>query len=193
MTSYSYETELATLQEVIQQKVATMFSDSSNVVKRTLMEKTVTKLCVFFGKQNANDVLLSHMITFLNDKHDRHLRSSFFDSIVGVATYIGCHCADILKPLLLQGLSDAEESVVVAAINAMVSLTEIGLFPPHLQCDLLLHTAPLLIHPNLWIRQAVVGLIAVIARTLSLVDVQTEVVSRVQPFLVRPLLQLHRE
>lgn len=53
MTSYSYEAELATLQEVIQQKVATMFSDSSNVVKRTLMEKTVTKLCVFFGKQKG--------------------------------------------------------------------------------------------------------------------------------------------
>lgn len=54
MTSYSYETELATLQEVIQQKVATMFSDPSNIVKRTLMEKTVTKLCVFFGKQKGN-------------------------------------------------------------------------------------------------------------------------------------------
>lgn len=193
MTSYSYEAELATLQEVIQQKVATMFSDSSNVVKRTLMEKTVTKLCVFFGKQKANDVLLSHMITFLNDKHDRHLRLSFFTSIVGVAAYIGCHCADILKPLLLQGLSDAEESVVVAAIEAMTSLTELGLFPTHLQCDLLAHTAPLLIHPNLWIRQAVVGLVSVVARLLPLVDVQTAVVARVQPFLVKPLLQLHRE
>lgn len=193
MTSYSYETELATLQEVIQQKVATMFSDPSNVVKRTLMEKTVTKLCVFFGKQKANDVLLSHMITFLNDKHDRHLRMSFFTSIVGVAAYIGCHCADILKPLLLQGLSDAEESVVVAAIEAMTALTELGLFPTYLQCDLLAHTAPLLIHPNLWIRQAVVALVGVVARLLPLVDVQTAVVARVQPFLVRPLLQMHRE
>lgn len=193
MTSYSYEAELATLQEVIQQKVATMFSDPSNVVKRTLMEKTVTKLCVFFGKQKANDVLLSHMITFLNDKHDRHLRLSFFTSIVGVAAYIGCHCADILKPLLLQGLSDAEESVVVAAIEAMTSLTELGLFPTHLQCDLLTHTSPLLIHPNLWIRQSVVGLVSVIAGLLPLVNVQTAIVARVQPFLVKPLLQLNRE
>nr|XP_045600663.1 phosphoinositide 3-kinase regulatory subunit 4-like isoform X2 [Procambarus clarkii] len=193
MTSCSYETELATLQEVIQQKVATMFSDASNVVKRTLMEKTVTKLCVFFGKQKANDVLLSHMITFLNDKHDRHLRLSFFTSIVGVAAYIGCHCADILRPLLLQGLSDSEESVIVAAIEAMTSLTELGLFPTHLQCDLLTHTAPLLIHPNLWIRQAVVGLLSVVAKLLPLVDVQTAVVPRVQPFLMKPLLQLHRE
>lgn len=54
---------------------------------------------------------------------------------------------------IFQGLSDAEESVVVAAVEAMISLTELGLFPTHLQCDLLSHTAPLLIHPNLWIRQ----------------------------------------
>lgn len=193
ITSYSYEVELPTLQDIIQQKVSTLFSDSSNIVKRTLMEKTVTKLCIFFGKQKANDVLLSHMITFLNDKHDRHLRLSFFSSIVGVAAYIGCHCADILKPLLLQGLSDAEESVVVSAIDAMTALTELGLFPTHLQCDLLQDTAPLLIHPNLWVRQAVVGLVCVIARLLPLVDVQTAVVAHVQPFLTKPLLQLHRE
>lgn len=61
MTSYSYETELATLQEVIQQKVATMFSDPSNVVKRTLMEKTVTKLCVFFGKQKGKKMLVFNL------------------------------------------------------------------------------------------------------------------------------------
>ncbi|KAK3857919.1 hypothetical protein Pcinc_035857 [Petrolisthes cinctipes] len=193
MSSYNYEVELTTLQEAIQQKVATMFSDPSNVVKRTLMEKTVTKLCIFFGKQKANDVLLSHMITFLNDTHDRHLRLSFFTSIVGVAAYIGCHCADILKPLLLQGLNDAEESVVVSAIEAMTSLTELGLFPTHLQCDLLAASAPLLIHPNLWIRQAVVGLVGVVSSLFPLVDVQTAVVARVQPFLVKPLLQIDRE
>lgn len=59
----------------------------------------------------------------------------------------------IQRPFSKQGLSDAEESVVVAAIEAMTALTELGLFPTYLQCDLLAHTAPLLIHPNLWIRQ----------------------------------------
>lgn len=52
-------------------------------MKQTLMENGITRLCVFFGRQKANDVLLSHMITFLNDKNDWHLRGAFFDSIVG--------------------------------------------------------------------------------------------------------------
>ena len=57
---------------------------------------------MFFGRQKANDVLLSHMITFLNDKQDWHLRAAFFDSIVGVASYVGWQSLAMLKPLLQQ-------------------------------------------------------------------------------------------
>lgn len=37
-------------------------------MKRLLLENGIAKLCVFFGRQKANDVLLSHLITFQNDK-----------------------------------------------------------------------------------------------------------------------------
>ena len=50
--------------------VSILLADSANSVKQALMEHSVTKLAVFFGKQKANDVILSHMITFLNDKED---------------------------------------------------------------------------------------------------------------------------
>lgn len=70
---------------MVQQKVVTLLSDSENIVKQSLMENGITRLCVFFGRQKANDVLLSHMITFLNDKNDWHLRGAFFHSIVGEA------------------------------------------------------------------------------------------------------------
>lgn len=42
------------------------------------------------------------MITFLNDKCDKNLRGSFFDSVVEVAAYVGWHCSVILAPLLHQ-------------------------------------------------------------------------------------------
>lgn len=69
----SYDMELQALHEMIQQKVVTLLSDPVNIVKRTLLETGITRLCVFFGRQKASDVLLSHMITFLNDKVDRCL------------------------------------------------------------------------------------------------------------------------
>ena len=92
--------ELQELHEVIQSKVVNLLSDSENIVKQTLLEKGITRLCVFFGRQKANDILLSHMITFLNDKQDWHLRAAFFDSIVGVASYVGWQSLAMLKPLL---------------------------------------------------------------------------------------------
>lgn len=42
------------------------------------------------------------MVTFLNDKTDKHLRASFFDNIVHVATFVGQQCSPILCPLLQQ-------------------------------------------------------------------------------------------
>ena len=80
----------------------TLLSDPENIVKQTLLENGITQLCVFFGRQKANDVLLSHMITFLNDKQDWQLRGAFFDSIVGVAAYVGWQSLVMLRPLLEQ-------------------------------------------------------------------------------------------
>ena len=58
--------------------VSILLADSANSVKQALMEHSVTKLAVFFGKQKANDVILSHMITFLNDKEDSQVRNTIF-------------------------------------------------------------------------------------------------------------------
>lgn len=189
----SYESELATLHQMMQQMVAGILTDSVNVVKQTLIENGITKLCVFFGKQKANDILLSHMITFLNDKEDKQLRGAFFDCIVGVAAYIGVHSSPILSPLLQQGLTDTEEFVVRKAINAITALTELSLLHKSALYQLLDECAPFLVHPNLWIRQAAVGFISALARTLNIVDVHCKVVSVIKPFLKSSLIQLDKE
>jgi len=49
----SYEMELQTLHEMIQQTVATLITDPQSLVRRTLLENGITKLCVFFGKQKG--------------------------------------------------------------------------------------------------------------------------------------------
>ncbi|XP_012255655.2 phosphoinositide 3-kinase regulatory subunit 4 isoform X2 [Athalia rosae] len=189
----SYDSELQTLHEMVQQSVAMLLTDPQNLVKQTLMENSITKLCVFFGKQKANDVILSHIITFLNDKDDKQLRGSFFDCIVGVAAYVGWHSSPILMPLLQQGLTDPEEFVTTKAINAMATLTELGLLHKSALYQLLSESVVFLVHPNLWIRHAIVGFISAAARTLNLVDVQCKVQTIIQPYLRHPLIQIEKE
>ncbi|XP_033341541.2 vacuolar protein sorting 15 [Megalopta genalis] len=189
----SYDSELQTLHEMVQQSVSMLLTDPQNLVKQTLMESGINKLCVFFGKQKANDILLSHVITFLNDKEDKELRGSFFECIVGVAAYVGWHSSPILMPLLQQGLADPEEFVTTKAINAMATLTELGLLHKSGLYQLLYETTVFLVHPNLWIRHAIVGFISAAARTLSLVDVQCKVQTMIQPYLKHPLIQIEIE
>ncbi|BES89107.1 phosphoinositide 3-kinase regulatory subunit [Nesidiocoris tenuis] len=190
---HSYESELATLHQMMQQMVSALLTDHQNIVKQTLIENGITKLCVFFGKQKANDVLLSHMITFLNDKDDKQLRGSFFDCIVGVAAFIGVHSSPILSPLLQQGLTDTEEFVIRKAINAITALTELSLLHKSSLYQLLGESAQFLAHPNLWIRQAVVGFISALARTLNIVDVQCKVMPMIEPYLKHNVIQLEKE
>ncbi|CAG8816112.1 21868_t:CDS:2, partial [Dentiscutata erythropus] len=63
----SHDSTLHELQSIIQEQVTTLLIDSESAVKRALLSN-ITSLCIFFGRQKANDVLLSHMITYLNDR-----------------------------------------------------------------------------------------------------------------------------
>lgn len=50
----NYEIELQTLHDMIQTTVSALLTDSKSIVKQTLMDSGITKLCVFFGKQKGN-------------------------------------------------------------------------------------------------------------------------------------------
>jgi phosphoinositide-3-kinase regulatory subunit 4 len=66
----NFDEELSLLHEAFQLIVSNLLTDSDNNVRRTLLlnPENCANLCVFFGRQKTNDVLLSHIITFLNDK-----------------------------------------------------------------------------------------------------------------------------
>jgi hypothetical protein len=100
----SYDAALADLQSVIQEQLVTLLVDKSAVVKRAILNNT-SSLCIFLGRQKANDVLLSHMLTYLNDR-DWMLRYAFFQSIVDVAICVGGRSLDeYILPLMIQALS----------------------------------------------------------------------------------------
>jgi phosphoinositide-3-kinase regulatory subunit 4 len=188
----NYENELHDLQEMLANAVMSLLTDTQAVVKQTLMEAGITKLCVFFGSQKANDIILSHIITFLNDKDDKNLRGTFFDCIVGIATYVGWHSSPILIPLLQQGFSDPEEFVIAKAIRATTALAELGLLQKISLVEFISECACFLNHPNLWIRHEICGLISISAKILSPIDVQCKIMPHVTPHLKTPLIQIER-
>lgn len=48
-----YESELSALHEMLHQTVSHLLTDQQAIVKQTVMECGITKLCVFFGRQKG--------------------------------------------------------------------------------------------------------------------------------------------
>jgi phosphoinositide-3-kinase regulatory subunit 4 len=182
---HQFVTELSTQRETIASFLSNILTDSDPVVKRVLVSTSgsLEELCTYFGKTKAHDILLSHLITFLNDKGDWHLRVAFFRCVPAVASYIGWHAAPLLIPLLKQGLADVEEFVMREALISIRSLAEINFFGHRFLLELLDEVIPFVIHPNLWLRNASVGVITTIKKNLSEVDVHCHVIPRLKVYL----------
>jgi hypothetical protein len=100
----SYDASLYDLHLSIQEQLAALLMDPSPVVKRAVLHN-ISALCIFLGRQKTNDVILSHMITYLNDR-DWLLRHAFFESIVDVAACAGGRSLEeYILPLMIQALS----------------------------------------------------------------------------------------
>lgn len=74
----------------------------------------------------------------------------------------------------------------------MSSLTELGLLTKPALCGLVAECASFLVHPNLWIRQAVVGFITTAAKTLSVLDVQCKLMPILKMYMKYELIQIDR-
>ncbi|KAF8607280.1 ARM repeat-containing protein, partial [Ceratobasidium sp. AG-I] len=166
----SYEASLQDLHSAVQDVLSTALVDPSSNVKRAVLHN-ISSLCVFFGRQKTNDVLLSHMITYLNGR-DWLLRYAFFESIVGVAACVGARSLEeYILPLMIQALSDVEETVVYKVLSSLTSLSELGLFQKMRTWELLSATVPFLYHPSVWVRQGAIAFIASSTKLLPPTDV----------------------
>ncbi|KZT22328.1 WD40 repeat-like protein [Neolentinus lepideus HHB14362 ss-1] len=166
----SYDASMQDLQNIVQDHLSILLVDASSVVKRAVLHN-ISSLCIFLRRQKTNDVLLSHMLTYLNDR-EWLLRYAFFDSIVDVAACVGGKSLEeYILPLMIQALSDVEETVVAKVIASLTSLCELGLFQKMRIWELMSATLCFLYHPNSWIRQGAAAFIASAAKHLPPTDI----------------------
>lgn len=135
-------------------------------VKRSILQN-ISHLSIFLGRQKTNDVILSHAITYLNDK-DPFLKMDLFDTIVAIAPYIGVVSLEhYVTPLMIQSLADPQEAVVEKVLHTFATMVEMGLTRENRLWELLKVSAKFLIHPNTWIRNSTVRLLSKSTRWLS--------------------------
>ncbi|PWN36275.1 WD40 repeat-like protein [Meira miltonrushii] len=183
----NFDRQMDVSRAFFREQVTVLLTDPSPVVKRSLVSN-IGPLCVFFGSTLANDVILSHMITYLNDR-SWLLRKAFFDAIVEVAQVAGARSVeDYISTLLLQALSDPEESVILHVLQGLrrmlnVRETSKALLSQSKVLDIAAATAGFLCHPNHWLRTASSLVVEACAEQLHSVDVWAILYPAIRPLL----------
>lgn len=142
-----------------------LLTDFNLNVKISLVNN-ILPLCRFFGVAKANDIILPHLITYLNDTNYQ-LRLAFLSSILEIGPYVGVLSFEqYLLPLLIQTLGDQEQFVVLKVLEIFNSFVSDRIINPKSEFnalsiykELLVNSLNLLLHPNEWIRQSVLNLI----------------------------------
>jgi phosphoinositide-3-kinase regulatory subunit 4 len=177
-----FDSDRRILLEAFEKHTKALLTDIDASVRRAML-RSVSDLCVFFGSPRANDVVLSHLNTYLNDP-DWMLKCAFFEAIVGVAVFVGgASLEGYILPLMVQALTDPEEFVVEKVIRALSSMAELGLFQRSKTWELVDILARLTMHPNLWIREAAAHFISTASRYLSVADTHSILVNLIRPYL----------
>jgi phosphoinositide-3-kinase regulatory subunit 4 len=187
LTSYAayqntYDTTRQDLIQHFEAQTKLFLQDDDPSVKRAFLG-SVTSLCVFFGENIASDLILTHLNTYLNEE-DWTLKCAFFETIVGVAAFIGGpSLEDFILPLMIQALTDPEETVTESVIRSLSSMAHLGLFQKWTTVELVLIVTRFTLHPNVWIREAAVQFIQASSTHLSDADVWSMIMPLIQPVL----------
>lgn len=177
-----FDSDRRILLEAFEKHTKALMTDTDASVRRGML-RSVSDLCVFFGSPRANDVVLSHLNTYLNDP-DWMLKCAFFEAIVGVAVFVGgASLEGYILPLMVQALTDPEDFVVEKVIRALASMAELGLFQRSKTWELVGVVARLTMHPNLWIREASAQFISAASKYLSVADKHSVLICFIRPYL----------
>ena len=177
-----YDGAKAEIVEHFEAHTKALLTDPDASVRRAILG-SVSSLCVFFGSPKANDVVLSHLNTYLNDR-DWQLKCAFFQTIVGVATFVGSSSfEDFILPLMVQALTDPEEFVVEKVLSSFASMATIGLFSRSRTWEMVDLVARFMVHPNIWIREAASNLVSASTKFLSMADTHCLILPLVRPYL----------
>lgn len=176
-----YDNASRQLSEILESHAKQLVEDPDANVRRAFLT-SVPDLCMHF-QDNSNDILLSHLITYLNDG-DWMLKSAFLDTVVGIATFIGStSLEEFMLPLMVQTLADSEENVVRSALHSLAQIAGLGLLSRPKIWELADLVARLTMHPNTWIRESAAEFLSMAAKFLSKADIQCILLPLVRPYL----------
>lgn len=166
----AYDEDLVELREVVRSWVVELLGDAPAMAKHALL-RDMPRLCVFFGREQTQGVLMPHLTTLLNDS-DWSLRDAFCAHVAAVCAFLGRDAAEgLVNPCIDQALVDTEPIVIARALRSLASLVDLGLLSRAAVLDFAYlqpaSAAPLLLHPSRSVRVAAAAYLASACRSIG--------------------------
>lgn len=159
-----------------------LIEDADPYVRRAFLS-SVPELCLFFGTAESNDIILTHLNTYLNDR-DWMLKCAFFETIVGIAAFMGSvSLEEFILPLMIQALTDTEEFVVQGTLHSLAQLANLGLLSKLRLWELVDVVSRFTVHPNIWVREPAAEFLSAAAKYVSPADVKCIMLPMISPYL----------
>lgn len=167
--------------QLVSDLTISLLTDNSAPVKISLL-RNILPLCKFFGKEKTNDIILSHLITYLNDRNYL-LRMTLIETIPSIAILLGPITLErYILPLLIQSLVDSEECIIIAVLYGIKDLCKVGLISKPVFYDLAATIIPLVFHPNYSIRNVTIHIVYQISQQLSKAEIYCKLYPIIRPY-----------
>lgn len=167
----------------IEEQTRSLLTEKSSVVRRAFL-RSADPLCSVLGQQKTNDIVLSHAITYLNDRNPQ-VRIDLFDFVGRIAPLVGpASLEQYMIPLMIQSLVDPREDVVIVVLRSLGTFAELGLIRLKLVWSLLPTVSKFSIHPNVYIRTQLFLLVSFCAAHMAPAQVYC---------LLRPIFKMFME
>ena len=170
LTSYAVPCEgWPNISTQVNRAIRFLLTDTNVTVRQAVLDNA-DGLCAVLRKQGTNEVVLSHVITYMNDKN-LTISKSFFKFITRVSPLIGpVDLEHYILPLMLESIyNDREEFELVALVlESLGAIVQLGLLKLKLLLTKIIPScAKFLIHPNVYIRTQALLLVSATASHLS--------------------------
>lgn len=167
----------------IEDHIRILVVEKDVLVRRAFLDNA-SSLCVAMGRTKANDIILSHVLTYFNKK-DSHLLASIFRFIARVGPLLGsASLENYAIPLIQINVTEwRDESVVAAALQSLGNLAELGLIRLRILWEIITSAKKFFIHPNPGIRTQAFLLVSLAAKHLSSAQIYCLLAPMIAPLM----------
>ena len=175
----AFDLSLKKLHDSVEGLLKILIFSNSIVVKQQVLRES-PRLCLFFGRERTDSILIPLLFSYLNDPA-WELRAALFSQLPSVFMFVPSSSFLDLN-IFVKFLTDCQEEVSQSVLKCSIVMLQQFRFRQSSVLELAKHVVQILIHPSNALRHGARRVLTQIARLFSDIDVDVLLVPLIMPY-----------